>query len=168
VLTFGEFLLEGEPLNESSKELLQVSAGVLENFLQKYGVRQEISADQAEKSLAQSPNNVFSTISCLNQTSYELTSGIVSARVEAQLCSGIHPNENTLAYYASEHPYEEKEDCWIDIEFMFSCETCLEEQQEYGEADCNDCGRADGNLMYSLLWNQSGNVTIERTDPEDF
>ena len=161
-------MLDGEPLDDPSKELLLASAEELEEFLRKYGIKEQISADEVEKALAQSPNLVFTIISAHNQMTYELPSGTASARVETQLCSGVHPNENTLAYYLSERPYEETEDAWFDIEFMLSCEACLEEHQENGEAECDACGREDGNLMYALLWDQSGKVTIDRLDPEDF
>jgi hypothetical protein len=99
---------------------------------------------------------------------YELPSGTASARVETQLCSGVHAHESTLSYYLSERPYLEKDASWLDIEFRLTCEACYEEQQENGEAECDSCGRDDGNLMYALLWDQSGKVTIDRLDPEDF
>lgn len=161
-------MLEGEPLDDPSKELLLASAEELEEFLKKYGIKEQISADEVEKALAQSPNLVFTIISAHNQMTYELPSGTASARVETQLCSGVHAHESTLSYYLSERPYQEKDESWLDIEFRLTCEACFEEQQENGEAECDACGRDDGNLMYALLWDQSGKVTIDRLDPEDF
>jgi hypothetical protein len=161
-------MLEDEPLDEPAKELLLASAKELQEFLQKYGIKKEISYDQAEQILTHSPHLVFSTISSQNQMSYELTSGTASARVETQLCSGVHSHENTLSYFLSERPHQEKDDSWLDIEFVLNCQACMEEQLEFGEAECDACGRDDGNLMYALIWDQSGNVTIDRLDPEDF
>lgn len=160
--------LEGEPLDGVTKDLLRVTAKALQEFLQKYGIKKTISADEAKRISVENPNIVFSTISTESEVEYKLSTGTTSARVVTQLCSGINPHESTLDYFLAEHPYKEVEPAWLDIEFMLTCQACFEEQQELGEAECDDCGREDGNLMYALIWDQSGNVTIDRLDAEDF
>lgn len=160
--------LDGEPLSSVNKDLLKISAKLLQDFLRKHPIKQIISANEAERLTAQNPNYVFCTISTESKVVYELTSGTTSALVVTQLCSEVNPDENTLEYFLTDHPYQAEDATWLDIEFMLSCDACLEEKQEFVEAECDTCGREDGNLMYALVWDQSGNVTIDRLDPEDF
>lgn len=154
-------MLDGEPLSRASKDCLSGKAMELEAYIQKYGIFRQVEADEVEKFAVKNPNSVFSILPCHAETS--------CGRAETELRPGFYPDESPLGFYISDVPFDNDDAYpYPYIEIRMTCDSCLEEQNENGVADCDACGREDGNLMYYLAWNESGKVSIERLDSDDF